>query len=142
MKLLTILSLMSLSFFVYAQAVYKTVDEQGRVSYSSTAPQNLNKVEVLEAPPEPTPEEVEAAKKQQAQYREDRLQREQQRSDQAVAEAQKQKQLQTFQSTTVIDRKVVPAPVIRRYPIQRPRPSRPVVRPAPARPRPRPGIPR
>jgi len=141
MKLLIIFFLMGTSVLANAQAVYKTVDEQGRVSYTSTAPQNMGKVEMLEAPPEPTPEEVAAVKKQQAKYREDRLKREQQRSEQAVAEAQNPKQSQTSQRiTTVIDRQLVPVPVIRRSPILRPRPSRPITLPVPAPPRP--GIPR
>ena len=141
MKLLTILCLMGASGFAYAQAVYKTVDEEGRVSYTSSAPQNMGKVEVLEAPPEPTEEEMAVAKKQQAEYREDRLKREQQRSEKAVAEAQNPKPSQTTQRiTTVIDRQIVPVPMIRRSPILRPRSSYPVTLPAPAPPRP--GIPR
>jgi len=141
MKLLAIICLMGLWGAAYAQAVYKTVDEQGRVSYTSTPPQNMDKVEVLDAPPEPTPEELAAAKKRQEEYREERLKREQQRSDQAVAEAQNPTSPQTTRRiTTIIDRQAVPVPVIRRYPIQRPHPSRPVILPVPAPPRP--GIPR
>ncbi|MET0217946.1 MAG: DUF4124 domain-containing protein [Burkholderiales bacterium] len=48
---------------VYADAIYKYVDDKGNVTYSSTPPKG-RKAEKLDAPGAPTAEEVAAARKQ------------------------------------------------------------------------------
>ena len=65
MKTLTIIFLSSLLTPVYAQSIYKTVDDQGNVSYSSSVDKNAENVEVLTPPPEPSAEDVEAARQQE-----------------------------------------------------------------------------
>ena len=51
--------------FASAQTDYKTVDEQGRVSYTSTPPSGGSPVEELVPPPEPSAEAVEAARQRE-----------------------------------------------------------------------------
>jgi hypothetical protein len=65
MKTLTIICLSSLLTAVHAQNIYKTVDDQGNVSYSSSVGENTKNVEVLTPPPEPSAKDVEAARQQQ-----------------------------------------------------------------------------
>ncbi len=65
MKTLTFICLLSLLPAAHAQSIYKTVDDQGNVSYSSSAPENTKDVEVLTPPPEPSAKDVEAARQQQ-----------------------------------------------------------------------------
>jgi hypothetical protein len=65
MKTLTFICLFSLLATAHAQSIYKTVDDQGNISYSSSVPENTKNVEVLTPPPEPSAKDVEAAIQQQ-----------------------------------------------------------------------------
>lgn len=49
----------------HADAIYKHVDEDGNVSYSATPPTNDEYVESLEAAPEASDEEINAARERQ-----------------------------------------------------------------------------
>lgn len=52
----------------HAQQIYKVIDEDGNVSYTSTKPEDNKAVETITPPREPTPEEVEAAIARQADF--------------------------------------------------------------------------
>jgi hypothetical protein len=52
---------MLLSSAIFAENIYKSVDENGRVTYSSTPPENSQDVTTVDIPPPPSQEQVEAA---------------------------------------------------------------------------------
>ena len=112
----------------YGQNVYKTIDANGKVSYSSTAPENMDDVQTLAPPPEPTQREIDAAKQRQAEYQQQSRQREQAREQQKLAETQAQTQ-STHTIERTVEQQYVPVPVTRRRPILRPPVNRPVNRP-------------
>lgn len=143
-----ILLLLVWSLFAHAQTVYKTVDEEGRVSYSTTPPEDASAAEQLAPPPEPSPEAVEAAKQRQQELEQAADRRREERQQQLQAEAVQRAQ------TRVIQQQVVPYPVIGTSPVvgpyrsdsrrpgkrpgRQPSPDRPVTLPYPeSRPLPR-----
>ena len=116
--------------FASAQTVYKTVDEQGRVSYTSTPPSGDSPVEELVPPPEPSPEAVEAARQREKDLQEAAQERRMLRLQREQAAAERKPE------TRVIQQQVVPYAVVpsysrfRPYYGTKPRPERPSERPA------------
>ena len=96
--------------FAHAQNVYKSIDENGNVSYTSTAPEQMDNVQTLAPSPEPSQAEIEAAKQHLAEIEQQSQQREQARAEQQLAETQ----AQSAQSTQIVERQTIPVPVVRR----------------------------
>jgi len=67
MKTLISICLFCLLADVQAQTIYKTIDAEGKVSYSTTRPDETEKAEIIEAPREPSKAEIEAAQQRQTQ---------------------------------------------------------------------------
>ena len=63
MKWLLCVSVLLTTYGVLAQQIYKSIDKDGNVSYSSEPITNAVKVETVAPPPEPSPEEVERAQR-------------------------------------------------------------------------------
>ena len=84
--------------------IYKIVDEDGNVTYSSDPPETGNTVEVIESVPPPTEEDVEAARQRQRDIEEEFSKLDQQRAEQAYLEqeARNQNNTSVIQNTTVV----------------------------------------
>lgn len=120
----------------YGQNVYKSIDENGNVSYTSTAPEQMENVQTLAPPPEPSPAEIEAAKQRLTEYEKRGKQREQARMEQALAETQAQSVQSTHTVERIVEQQTIPVPVTRRQSLLRPQPlparppvNRPINRP-------------
>jgi hypothetical protein len=144
MKTLTFICLFSLLTAAHAQTIYKTVDDQGNVSYSSSAPENATNVEVLTPPPEPSAKEVEAARQQQKELEQNLRERIEKREQMEQAQRSESGE----QENSIVERHyapnvVYPDPVPARR-LDRPRtlPANPGVRREnlPVRPLERPGV--
>ena len=126
-QVLIALSLSALLSVSHAQTIYKTVDEEGNVSYSSVKPEGNAKADIVEPPREPTAEEVEAARQRQRELEESvealRERRKLKEVEEALTDSQKS-------NTTRVEQQVLPVPVLREPRVPRPRPL-PTVRPAP-----------
>ena len=125
----------------YADSIYKSVDREGNVTYSSTPPAGV-KAQKVELPPPPTEDETRQATeriKQQAELASEmersRLEqeaREQARADEEARQREAQKPI-------VIEKPVyVPQPVYYPPVPTRPRPPRPPMPPVKPRPLPNP----
>ena len=90
-----------------AQNIYKTVDENGNAVYSSRAPEGAGTAEILTAPPEPTAEEVEAARQQQKELERALKESTEKRK---LAEQQQQKTQAGQQANSVVQTQAVPVP--------------------------------
>lgn len=66
MKTLSLICLFCLLATAHGQTIYKTVDEEGKVSYSTTEPNDAVNTEVIAAPQEPSQEDIDAARQRQA----------------------------------------------------------------------------
>ncbi len=108
-----------------AQNVYKTIDENGNVVYSSRVPEGADDAEILTAPREPTTEEVEAARQQQKEL-ERKLKVSAEKREKAAL--QKQKVQAEQRANTVVQTQVVPVPVYANRRVARPH-NLPVRRP-------------
>lgn len=64
-KILTLL--VSIISTAYAETIYKSVDEKGRVSYSSTPPENNKDTSKMNIAPPPTDEQIKDAQQQHEQ---------------------------------------------------------------------------
>ena len=129
MKVVTTMVLVSLLSTAQAQNIYKSVDAQGNISYSSSVPDAQGKVEVMPPVQEPSAEAVEAARKQQGELEQALKESAEKREK---AEQQRQQEQSQKRTSTVIEQRYVPYPVYptRRY--QRPTTlptTRPVNRP-------------
>ncbi|MDJ0958842.1 MAG: DUF4124 domain-containing protein [Arenicellales bacterium] len=84
--------------------IYKIVDEDGNVTYSSDPPESGNAVEVIEPLPNPTEEDIEAAKQRQRDIEEEFSKLDQQRAEQAFLEqeARRQENTSVIHNTTVV----------------------------------------
>lgn len=112
----------------HAQNVYKLVDENGNVSYTSIAPEQMDNVQTLAPPPELSQAEIEAAKQRLTEIELQSQQREKARIEQQLAETQ----AQSIKSTHIVERQTIPVPVTRRRSLLRPQPlpvNRPINRP-------------
>ena len=122
------------------EEIYKTVDEEGNVTYSTTPPSQGQDAQVLDTLPEPSEEDVQAARDRQQKISEDL----EARSAARVAEAEARAREQSSGTTTIISSPgVIPVPVYHpgyRRPYYRPRPphARPPYRPRPPASRPKP----
>lgn len=143
MKTLTIICLSSLLTTVHAQAIYKTVDDQGNVTYSSSVHENTKNVEVLTPPPEPSAKDVEAARQQQKELEQDLKER----IDKREQAEQEQRSESGYQENSSIERYYAPN-VVNPGPVPARRLDRPRALPAdrdvrrdnlPVRPADRPG---
>jgi hypothetical protein len=125
MKAVLLIFLFTLLNAAQAQSIYKLVDENGNVSYSSQAPEEPGDAEILAAPPEPTAEEVEAARQRQKELERDLKERAEKREK---AEQQRQETQAAQQVNTVVQTQVMPVPVYTNRRVARPR-NLPVRRP-------------
>ena len=84
--------------------IYKIVDEDGNVTYSSEPPETGQAVEVIEPLPAPAEEDVEAAKQRQRDIEEEFSRLDQQRTEQEFLEqeARRQNNTSVIQNTTVV----------------------------------------
>lgn len=115
-------SLSGMISLAYAQNVYKSIDESGKVSYTTTAPEQMDNVQTLTPPPEPSQANIDAAKQRLTEYEQQSQQREQARMDQQWVETQ----AQSTQSTHTVERQTIPVPVVtRRRSVLHPLPSTP-----------------
>jgi len=123
---------------VYADTIYKSVDENGKVSYSTTPPTDNTDSSIVNISAPPSDKEIKAAKDRQEknmeaarQFDENRQTRNEitEKENQQKRENQKQKQLQLEAET--YNENIDPGYPVR--PWRRPMHDRPVTRP-PARP--------
>lgn len=116
-----------------ADPLYKWVDKEGRVTYSSTPPPGNARFETVKAPPTPTGEEIRQAEERARKTEEQASELEAQRREQEAKEAEEARlrESQRPPRTIVIEQPVyVPQPVY--YPpAMRPRPPRPPTKPPP-----------
>jgi hypothetical protein len=135
-RTLTVCCLSSILFSAHAQTIYKSVDEDGNISYTSTPPVDMENVKVMPATLEPTQEEVDEANLLQQQLELERQKRYEARKNLAEQEAEAKAQANSTQVLEqTLGKQVVPVPVIRKYPRSRPlNPNRPVARPLPVNP--------
>ena len=84
--------------------IYKIVDEEGNVTYSSEPPKTGNDVEVIDPLPPPTEEDVKAAEQRQRDIEEEFSRLDQQRAEQAYLEQEAKRQSSTsvIHNTTVV----------------------------------------
>ena len=84
--------------------IYKIVDEEGNVTYSSEPPEIGNDVEVINPLPPPTEEDVKAAEQRQRDIEEELSRLDQQRAEQAFLEQEANRQSSTsvIHNTTVV----------------------------------------
>ena len=144
------LALLLGSSCAWAATVYKTVDENGVVSFSDTAPVEEQAIEIIQIDAR-TPESSESAQEQLEAMREttdrmvaDRQQREKHRAELRQLQAEKTRQSQVIEYTAPTDYSYsrsgtftgyYPYPVYRPGAGHRPKPRPPIARP-PLRPRP------
>jgi hypothetical protein len=126
MKSTLLIILFSFLSAAQAQNIYKTVDENGNIFYSSLAPEDAGNAEILTAPPEPTVEEVEAARQQQKEIERTLKDKSEKREK---AEQQQQKAQAEQRTNSVVQTQVVPVPVYSNRRVTRPY-DLPVRRPA------------
>lgn len=143
-------SLMLAAAPVFSATVYKTVDENGVVSYSDTAPAPEQEAEVMVIDVQ-APQDSESAQEQLEAMREttdrmvaDRQQREKHRAEMRKLQAENEPPPQAIEYGAPVDNSGIytgyyPYPVYRPGGGYRPRPGHPIARP-PLRPRP-PGYP-
>ena len=107
----SLLSLVLMGSASFAEDVYKVVDEDGNVTYSTEPPESTQSTEVIQALPPPSEEDIEAAKQRQRDIEEEFSRLDQQRAEQAFLEqeAQRQNTTSVIHNTTV----VVGSPVYR-----------------------------
>ncbi len=91
MKSLSLICLFCFLATVHAQTIYKTVDEEGKVSYSTIKPDDNSNAKIVDIPPEPSREEVEAALQQQKELQQS-LEKQQQNRQQEKQTAEELKQ--------------------------------------------------
>lgn len=100
----SILSLVLVLSPAVAEDIYKIVDEDGKVSYSTESPETDRSAEVIHAMPEPSQEDVEAAKQRQRDIEREFSRLDQQRAEQAFLEQEARRQSGTsvIHNTTVV----------------------------------------
>ena len=98
------LSLMLISIMSVAEEVYKVMDEEGNVTYSTEPPENNKSAEVIEAMPEPSEKDIEAARQRQQKIEEDFDKLDQARAEQARIEAEQRANTTTtvVQTNTIL----------------------------------------
>ena len=120
-----------------ADEIYKVVDEDGNVTYTTEPPGEHKDIQVLDTLPEPSEEDIQAARERQQKISEELASR----SESREAEARAQAAQENRGSTTIITSPgVIPVPVYHpgyHRPYYRPRP--PHGRPPHTRPPHRPG---
>ena len=79
MKSLSLICFFCLLVTAHAQTIYKTIDEEGKVSYSTTKPDDNSDAKIIDIPPEPTLEEVNSAVQQQKELQKSLEKRQQKR---------------------------------------------------------------
>jgi len=94
MKTLISVCLFCLLANAQAQAIYKTIDAQGNISYSTTKPDKAENVEIIDAPREPSQTEIEAAHQRQAELEKSRETSRERRSAQELEKNIKAKKSQ------------------------------------------------
>ena len=120
-----------------AEEIYKVVDEEGNITYTTEPPDEGKAAQVIDTLPEPSEEEIRAARERQEKISEDLEARSEARAEEARAQAERD----NSSSTTIITSPgVIPVPVYYpgyHRPSYRPRPphGRPPHRPG-NRPRP------
>ena len=107
----SLLALVLVYCSAFGEEIYKIVDEQGNVSYSSEPPQTGQATEVIQAVPAPSEADVEDAVQRQQKIEDDFDKLDQARADQAEREAQ-----QRANNTTVVQTNTVIGTGRRYYP--------------------------
>jgi hypothetical protein len=95
-----------------SQTIYKTVDEDGNISYSTVKPVEGTDAEIIAVPPEPTEEEVNAAIQRQEKLANSRKDRRDQQN-----KARNEKKKNEIPSQRVQKEMVIPVPIFRQRPI-------------------------
>jgi len=104
--------ILSITCNLYAEDIYKLTDEHGNVTYSSEPPATGQATEMIQAPPAPAEADVEAARQRQEKIEDDFERLDQARAEQAEREAQQQ----TNNTTTVVQTNTVIGAGPRFYP--------------------------
>ena len=126
----------------YSDTIYKSIDEQGNVTYSSTPPDNAVKTKNIKLPKSQTDSASGDQQRRQQNMQEvtddlakSRAEREKQRAEQQAKSAEKKKEQQKLDSDRDSDRRDVYGypPNITRPPIRPRPPSGPRPTPLPAR---------
>ena len=108
MKTLCLIFLLCLLSPAQSQAIYKYVDAEGNVSYSSTKPNDAIDVKIIIAPREPSEEEIDAAQQRQAEL-EQSLQRIQTRKKaEELERTKKHKQSEKTLQQTIDNNAAIP----------------------------------
>lgn len=99
-----LIGLICMSPEVPADEIYKIVDDEGNVTYSSEPPEQGDPTEVIQPPPEPPAEDVESALKRQQKAEEQFDKLDQARAEQARLETRQRPNTTTtvIQSNTVL----------------------------------------
>lgn len=126
-RTLCLVALLGILGTAQSQTIYKTVDEEGNIAYTSVKPEANAPAEIIEPPREPSPEEIQAAQQRQ---------KELQDSIDEIRERRKEKQLeQTLESVAKqknsrvsTEQQVIPVPLLREPTVPRPR-TLPTVKP-------------
>jgi len=124
MKYIVILLLSSLASPAQAQNIYKSIDEQGNVSYSSIKPAENVNAEMLPPTPEPSAADIEASRQQQEALQKSLAESREKREEKEESKQRQQAEAENRVST-VTQQHYVPIPV---YPARRH--TRPVTLPA------------
>ena len=126
-RTLCLVALIGMLGTAQSQTIYKTVDEDGNIAYTSVKPEANTPAEIVEPPREPSPEEVQAAQQRQKELKD---------SIDEIRERRKEKQMeQTLESVAKqrssevnTEQQVIPVPLLREPAVPRPR-TLPTVRP-------------
>lgn len=97
--------LLAMMFCVsYADEIYKVVDEDGNVSYSTEPPESSQAMEVMQAMPDPSEADVEAARRRQEKIEQDFDKLDEARAEQERLEAQQRANTTTtvVQTNTIL----------------------------------------
>ena len=101
MKIISIIILLLISTTVAADTIYKSIDKDGHVTYSTTPPQNSEKSKSVDIVPPPSEEDIKAAQDRQNRNKEaagildeNRKERDKITAEENRLKREKQKQLQ------------------------------------------------
>jgi hypothetical protein len=100
LKTLCIIPLLCLLTPAQSQTIYKIIDAEGNISYSSIKPDDASEVHIIEAPREPSQEEINAAQQRQAELMQSRQRiRARKKTDDLDRSKQRKKDKKTLQQT-------------------------------------------
>lgn len=91
MKVLSLICLFCLLATAHSQTVYKTIDAEGKVFYSTIEPDENSHSKVVDFPPEPSQEDIDAALQEQKKLQQT-LEKQQQKRQQEKQKAEELEQ--------------------------------------------------